>query len=103
MGEVRKPEDDPGGFSYAKRVLDRFGHDIVVRTIVGQYGTDLERPVVISGLRDVEEVRYMRGALRDAVLVLVEAPERTRFDRHIRRARPGAETRLVDFRKRDRF
>jgi dephospho-CoA kinase/inosine/xanthosine triphosphate pyrophosphatase family protein len=102
LGEPRLDTDDSGGFDYAMRVLNTKGRAVVAQTIVERYGGDLERPVVISGLRDIEEVKYMKESIPGSMVVLVEAPERTRFERHIRRGRQGAETRLLDFRKRDR-
>jgi inosine/xanthosine triphosphate pyrophosphatase family protein/dephospho-CoA kinase len=93
--------DDSNGFAFALRALDQLGHDIVAREIVRRYGDRLDGPVVISGLRDVEEIRYLQEVLPRAQLVLIEASERTRFERDVRRARGGNEATLSQFRHRD--
>jgi hypothetical protein len=99
---VEKDEtDDPGGFSFALRALSELGHDVVAREIVDRFGSDLDHPFVVSGLRDVEEILFMRQAVPRCLVVLVEASERIRFDRHVRRGRPGAEKTLREFRARD--
>lgn len=98
----RFDSDDRDGFAFAMRALDRLGHDIVPRTIVERYGDRLQQPFVVSGLRDIEEIRYMTERVPRCRVVLIDASERTRFERHVRRARPGAETTLTEFRARDR-
>ncbi len=42
---------------------------------------------VVTGMRTVEEVLYLRSILPGARTVLVEADARTRFERHLKRAR----------------
>lgn len=95
------PTDDPEGFAFAMRALGQLGHDVVPREIVRRHGADLDGPFVISGLRGIEEIRYMLEAVPRARIVLIQASERTRFERHVRRARPGAETTLGEFQARD--
>lgn len=95
------PTDDQEGFTFAMRALDQLGHDIVPREIVRRYGDQLEGPFVVSGLRDLEELRLMRNLVPRAQVVFVEASERTRFERHVLRARAGAETTMGEFRDRD--
>ena len=102
LGVPREESDDADGFSYAMRVLDTLGHDVVSREIVERFGASLDDPFVISGLRDTAEIRFMRQAVPRSRIVLVEASERARFDRHLRRGRPGAEQTLADFRRRDK-
>lgn len=97
----RSPADDPQGFAYAMRALNQLGHDIVAREIVARYGGQLDGPFVVSGLRDVKELRYMRHLVPRAKVVLVEASERTRFERHVQRARAGAGLTIGEFRARD--
>lgn len=93
--------DERDGFAFAKRALDEMGHDIVGREIVRKYGDKLDGPFVVSGLRDVDEIKYLEGVVPRARLVSVEASERTRFERHVRRARVGAEKTIGEFRSRD--
>ncbi|MBI2710059.1 MAG: AAA family ATPase [Actinobacteria bacterium] len=101
LGVERLPADDPDGFAFAMRALDQLGHDIVAREIVRRYGDQLDGPFVVSGLRDVEELRSMRELVPRVKVVLVEASERTRFERHVLRARAGAELTIGEFRARD--
>jgi len=93
--------DDRDGYAFAKRSLDELGHDVVGREIVRRYGDKLDGPFVISGLRDIDEIRYLKQAVPRTLVVLVDASERTRFERHLQRARVGAEATLDEFRLRD--
>ena len=95
------PTDDEEGYAFAMRALDELGHDIVVREIVDRYGDQLDGPFVVSGLRDIEELRRMLEVVPRARVVLVEASERTRFERDVRRARRGKPVALEAFRLRD--
>ena len=98
----RLPSDDPDGFAFAMRALDQLGHDVVPREILRRYGDRLQGPFVISGLRDIEEIGYMRHEIPWARVVLIDASERTRYERDVRRARAGSEVSLTQFRARDR-
>ena len=52
---------------------------------------------VITGMRTVEEVLWLRSALPAARVVLIEADARTRFERHLRRARADEARTFRDF------
>jgi dephospho-CoA kinase/inosine/xanthosine triphosphate pyrophosphatase family protein len=97
----RRPTDDPDGFAYAKRALEQRGYDAVAREIVNRFGDELEEAFVISGFRTLEETEFLLRAVPRARVVLVEASERTRFERHLRRGRLGAAQTLEGFRVRD--
>ena len=97
----RKPTDDEEGYTFAMRALDELGHDVVVREITNRYGNQLDDPFVVSGLRDVEELRLMLSVVPRARVVLVEASERTRFERDVRRARQDKPVTLDVFQLRD--
>lgn len=93
--------DDLGGHAFAERALSELGNDIVAVDILRRFGSDLDAAFVVSGLRDPGEILTMRASLPRCVVILVEASERVRFDRHVRRGRAGAEQDLRAFRKRD--
>lgn len=101
IGSDPLPDDDPGGFRFAMRTLDELGHDAVASQIGEQIRDSPEVPVVVSGLRDIEEIAYFKRTMPHARVVLIEASERTRFEREVRRGRVGASTRIDTFRERD--
>lgn len=72
----------------AMTFLEKRGWDIVAKR-AGEYiareNTDIN---IITGMRTVEEVLWLRSMLPPARVVLIEADPRTRFERHVKRARP---------------
>jgi len=94
--------DAPTPFYKAKVLLDTKGPDIVARSIVGMYGDDLKTGAVITGFRTIEEIQFIRREFPDCKVVFVDATERTRFERHLRRGRLEDITTLDQFRQQDR-
>ncbi len=94
--------DDADGFTFAMRALDELGHDVVVNTLIEQYGDQLLEGFVVSGLRDILEIHKIREMIPGIKVVLIEASERTRYERHVKRARTCAKSSLKDFRSMDR-
>lgn len=92
---------DPAPFIAAKNTLETFGTDVVARKILELYGGQLERGFVITGFRTIEEVEVIRTHFSDVRVVLVEASERTRFQRHIERVRTPQIRSIEEFRKLD--
>jgi len=86
-------------FHLASEVLRRKGPDIVARQIVGMWGNELQNRCVITGFRTIEEVEFIREKVPGCQVVLIEASERTRFERHLRRARLGSLKTMADFRR----
>ena len=68
------------------------GLDIVARDATSVIIREDTFLYIVTGLRAVEEVLFMCKAFRQATIILVEADQRTRFERHIKRAR-GADAR----------
>ena len=88
-------------FIAAAKTLELFGPDIVARKILELYKETLGQGCVITGFRTIEEVEVIKKAMPHAQLVLVEASDRTRFQRHLERARAQPVKSLKDFQKVD--
>jgi inosine/xanthosine triphosphate pyrophosphatase family protein/dephospho-CoA kinase len=88
-------------FQIADIYLAEHGADVVARKIVQLLDLDSERDIVISGFRAIEEVDLLKQVIPDARVVLIEASERTRFERHLARARLDGITSIVAFRTAD--
>jgi len=91
-------ETDP--FSLAKATLDQFGNDVVARKIAQLYPA-IDRGLVISGFRTIEELELIKRQIAHAQVVLVEATERTRYQRHLERGRYESVRSFEDFRTHD--
>ena len=74
-------------FDVARELLKREGPDCVAKSIVARYHDVLERGTVITGFRAIEEVTYLRNRFPRCVVVFVDAGDRLRFSRHLRRGR----------------
>ena len=94
--------ESPTAFGLAKLLLDRHGPDCVARNIVSRWGGTLDERSVITGFRTIEEIEYIRSRYPDCKVIAIEANERTRFQRHLDRARQGSVKTLDEFRERDR-
>lgn len=80
-------------FTAAKRTLETYGPDVVARKILTLYMNQLELGAVITGFRTIEEVEVIRKEFPSAKLILIEASDRTRFQRLLERVRtPGVRT-----------
>ena len=76
-----------GAFELAQAVLESRGYDAVARRIVQDILSDWDKDVVVSGFRTFEELEVIKAKWPNAKVVLVEATERTRFERHVKRRR----------------
>lgn len=85
---------------FAKRTLQEKGQDFVARRLV-QFIEDEHSPVVITGFRTLEEIEFIKQELPQCTVVLIEATERTRFERYLKRARPGSASEFTVFQKLD--
>lgn len=83
--------------TFAREFLADRGQDVVCRRILDLIEGEPDAPVCITGFRTLEEIECMRARIPECEIVLVEASERTRFERYVARARPGASLRLADF------
>ena len=100
QGSERPPNSRPGYFQ-AITTLSLHGWDIIARRAVDLYKRFIESGFCITGLRTVEELNYLVHAFPDLIVVHIEAPERTRFERYMRRDRVGDDASLTRFRERE--
>lgn len=72
---------------FAERILKRFGADAVARKLLDLVdGSNIER-LAVTGFRTIEELECMRGTFPEAKIVFIEASERTRYERRLKRSR----------------
>lgn len=95
------PKDEEAPASFAARVLEQHGADVVARRILELYGADLDAGFVISGFRTLQELLTFRDAVPRTKVVLVEAVDRMRFERYLARGRTGKVSTLDEFRALD--
>lgn len=99
-------ETVPGGphpeQQFAKSILADYGSDAVARKLLDLIdGTDMER-LAVTGFRTIEELECMRGHFPEAKVVFVDASERTRYERRIKRARADESLSFEEFNELDR-
>ncbi|MDA9478255.1 xanthosine triphosphate pyrophosphatase [Bradyrhizobium sp. CCBAU 65884] len=85
----------------AYRFLFAHGLDCVAHTIAKYIERSPASLNVVTGLRTVEEVSLLVERFPSARIVFVDADVRTRFERHVRRARDKDVKTFVDFVKQD--
>lgn len=90
-----------GAFEFAQRLLAEKGADVVARQVVRLLRAGHHSKVVISGFRTIEELEVVRREFPETRTVLVDASERTRHERNLRRARAGAPQALEEFLRKD--
>ena len=94
-------EEDGDAFAFAHAFLSQNGPDIIARKIVQVYAGKFDKGVVITGFRTIEELEYIRDLYPWAKVILVDASERTRFQRQLVRGRTPDCATMDDFRKVD--
>lgn len=100
---LRREEADQtsDAFTFARDYLIRNGPDIVARKIAQIYSGKFDKGVVLTGFRTIEEVEFMTDHFPQGRVVLVDATERTRFERHLARGRSPHCSTIDEFRKLD--
>ncbi len=86
---------------FAQSILEEHGADIVARKVLALLDDNIPDRLAITGFRTIEELECMLQAIPHAQVVFVEASERTRFERHIRRARADEKTSIDQFSRMD--
>jgi dephospho-CoA kinase/inosine/xanthosine triphosphate pyrophosphatase family protein len=87
---------------FAKNILADYGSDAVARKLLDLIdGTDIDR-LAVTGFRTIEELECMRGHFPEAKVVFVDASERTRYERRLKRARADEALSFEDFNELDR-
>lgn len=84
---------------FAAELLDREGFDMVAREITQLYGGS-DSPLVVTGLRTIEEIQHLRQVWPQLDLVSLHAPQRVRYQRFVERASRGELT-FTEFQERD--
>lgn len=59
--------------------------DVVARYLLSNVLPDVTRPLVVTGLRTLEELDLICGAYDNVKIVYINAPQRLRYERHVRR------------------
>ena len=75
------------GSQDANTFLEEMGRDCVARRIASYVNRSTADLSVVTGLRTVEEVLHLRSQFADSYVIFIDVDERTRFERHLRRAR----------------
>lgn len=87
----------PSNSDEALDFLSEIGWDSVARKIADYIDKDDARLNVVTGLRTPEELLFLKRRFPFARIVLIDADQRIRFERHIRRARDGELTTIKSF------
>lgn len=85
----------------AFRFLREHGLDCVAQTIAKYLERSTAHLNVVTGLRTVEEIALLLRRFPDARIVYVDSDSRTRFERHVRRARDKEVRTFSEFEKQD--
>lgn len=100
--DVLRMFDRPGSLReaseqvFAEHVLTKQGPDAVARKILSLLDSTVEK-LAISGFRTIEELECLRASIPEAKIVFVEASDRTRYERRIKRARAGESMTFAEF------
>jgi dephospho-CoA kinase/inosine/xanthosine triphosphate pyrophosphatase family protein len=87
---------------FAEQILTEYGPDAVARKLLDlMEGSNIER-LAVTGFRTIEELECMRGHFPEARVVFVDASERTRYERRLKRARTDESLSFEEFNKLDR-
>jgi dephospho-CoA kinase len=91
----------PSDSEEALDFLGEVGWDAVARKIANYIDKDDSRLNVVTGLRTPEELLFLKSRFPSARVVLIDADQRIRFERHIRRSRDSALTDMKSFSSED--
>jgi dephospho-CoA kinase/inosine/xanthosine triphosphate pyrophosphatase family protein len=100
LGE-RYRRESLDGSALARRVVNDQGADAIAIRALELASKAEGRPVVITGFRLVEEIEYVIEHEPDVIVLNIEASERVRLERHLRRGRPGAPRSLEELKELD--
>lgn len=90
-----------GSSADALTFLEERDWDIVAKRAAEYIQRENADLSVVTGMRTVEEVLWLRSMLPVARVVLIEADSRTRFERHVKRARSGDARTFKEFARLD--
>lgn len=84
---------------FAAEILEREGFDMVAREIQQIYGRT-DSPLVVTGLRAIEEIQHLKHVWPKLILVSLHAPQRVRYQRFVERA-SREELSFAEFQQKD--
>ena len=94
-------DEQASDYEFAKQVLETKGSDVVARKILQLYSNDVSAGMIVTGFRTIEELETIKAHAPHAQVVLIEASERVRFQRHLARGRLGRAKTPKEFRVHD--
>jgi inosine/xanthosine triphosphate pyrophosphatase family protein/dephospho-CoA kinase len=87
---------------FARKLLKDEGPDVVARKVSSLIGDNWgPRGIIITGFRAIEEIEHIRSTHRNVIVVSVEAEQRIRFNRYLRRGTRRQLDSFDDFRQHD--
>lgn len=86
----------------SKHMREKYGEDYWVRRLADKIKRYKWRDVVVSGVRSPSDVKFLKKAFRDFVLVKVCAKPRIRYERLKKRRRPGYPKTYEEFKFQDK-
>lgn len=96
-------EETIEGHDGALQFLEQHGMDCVAKK-VGEHIERTQSPLrLVTGLRTIEEVLYLKRRFPEAEIVLIEGDPRIRFERHLKRARDQDVKTFKDFLTQDEW
>jgi dephospho-CoA kinase/inosine/xanthosine triphosphate pyrophosphatase family protein len=102
MREERNLKDEDIA-DFAHHLLEEEGPDVVARTISANFGdSSSSEGLVVTGFRTIEEIEFFREEHQEVQVISVEAPERVRYERYLRRATRGKLNTFDEFKRYDR-
>lgn len=100
LDEKGIPETRRDLFNEGNRLRKKYGAKVLAQRTVEMIRKDNCQKVAIESVRNFEEAKYLKEAL-DAVVVVVDAPAKQRFDRISSRKRKGDPKTFEEFKKVD--
>ena len=87
---MRRGDSQMSPFEFAKHILTEHGPDAVARKLLQMYRLNDVSDFSITGFRTIEELETIRSLRPELQVVLIESSGRTRYARHLARARGPA-------------
>jgi hypothetical protein len=82
-------------------VAKKYGKDVVARVIFEQEGFDIAQNYIVTGLRTIEEINYIKERDPSATIVHIESLDKERYSRYIARGRDDSPLTYSEFMSQD--
>jgi dephospho-CoA kinase len=99
MENIENKEDNIQKF--AEVLLKEKGMDVVARKVLQLISNKMHSSFIITGFRTFEELEVIKNELPNARIVLIDASERNRFERYVKRGRQVEVRKVEEFRRID--